>query len=132
MGLLPEIAPCQSDATEKVNASVFPISRAGNETPVEHLNLSAAISTAKESAMIDPPTTPPEDPKRKVELDQTVDFAIQLLVEEAHTIGWQRAEFLTAITDSANARLSVLEEERQLDGDMAEEPTNKWPGASEK
>lgn len=81
--------------------------------------------------MIDPPTKPPEDPERKVELDQTVDFAIQLLVEEARTIGWQRAEFLTAIMDSANARLSVLEEERQLDGDMAEEPANDWPAASE-
>jgi hypothetical protein len=82
--------------------------------------------------MIDPPTKPPEDPERKVELCQTVDFAIRLLVEEAHTIGWQRSEFLTAIMDSADARLSVLEEERQLDCDMAEEPANNWPGASEK
>jgi hypothetical protein len=86
----------------------------------------------EESAMIDPPTKSPEDPERKPELDQTVDFAIQLLVEEAHIIGWQRAKFLTAIMDCANARLSVLEDERQLDGNMAEEPANDWPGASEK
>ncbi|NNU40769.1 hypothetical protein G9X64_30660 [Rhizobium sophorae] len=38
--------------------------------------------------MIDPLTARPETPERKVELDQTVDFAIQLLVEEAHLVGW--------------------------------------------
>jgi hypothetical protein len=52
--------------------------------------------------MIDPPTAHPESPERKVELDQTVDFAIQLLVEEGHLVGWTRVEFLTAVLDAAN------------------------------
>lgn len=79
--------------------------------------------------MIDPPTQPPEHPERKTELDQTVDFAVQLLVEEAHTVGWQRVEFLTAVMDAANARLSALEEERELDSAVLEEPANDWPAA---
>ena len=80
--------------------------------------------------MIDAPTQPPEHPERKIELDQTVDFAVQLLVEEAHTLGWQRVEFLTAVMDAANARLSALEEERELDVAVVEEPANDWPAAS--
>jgi hypothetical protein len=40
---------------------------------------------------------------------------VQLLVEEAHLVGWQRVEFLTAVMDAANARLSALEEERDLE-----------------
>lgn len=79
--------------------------------------------------MIDPPTKQADHPERKLELDQTVDFAVQLLVEEAHTVGWQRAEILTAIMDAASARLSALEEERELDGDVPEEPANDWPGS---
>jgi hypothetical protein len=67
--------------------------------------------------MIDPPTAHPESPERKVELDQTVDFAIQLLVEEGHLLGWTRVEFLTAVLDAANNRLSALEEERELETD---------------
>jgi hypothetical protein len=76
--------------------------------------------------MIDPPNHGPENPTRKAELDQTVDYAIQLLVEEAHLVGWQRVEFLTAVMDAANARLSALEEERELeqqDGDSGEAGT---------
>ncbi|MBW6425570.1 hypothetical protein KX729_29620 [Rhizobium sp. XQZ8] len=65
--------------------------------------------------MIDPPTCNPESPERKVELDQTVDYAVQLLVEEAHLVGWTRVEFLTAILDAANARLSALEEETEME-----------------
>ncbi len=65
--------------------------------------------------MIDPPSSSPESPGRKVELDQTVDYAIQLLVEEAHLVGWTRVEFLTAVLDAANARLSAIEEETQLE-----------------
>ncbi|MFK0335479.1 hypothetical protein ACIQUB_30660 [Rhizobium sp. NPDC090275] len=65
--------------------------------------------------MIDPPTTSLNTVERKVELDQTVDYAIQLLVEEAHLVGWTRVEFLTAVLDAANARLSVIEDERELD-----------------
>jgi hypothetical protein len=65
--------------------------------------------------MIDPPTAQPESPERNVELYQTVDFAIQLLVEEGHLVGWTRVEFLTAVLDAANNRLSVLEEERELE-----------------
>ena len=80
--------------------------------------------------MIDAPTKPPEHPERKLELEQTVDFAVQLLVEEAHTVGWQRAEFLTAVMDAANNRLAALEEERQLDDHEVREPANDWPGES--
>ena len=73
--------------------------------------------------MIDPPSQPPGNPERKVELDQTIDYAVQLLVEEAHLVGWQRVEFLTAIMDAANARLSALEEEVEL-----ENPNGDFPG----
>ncbi|CDN51555.1 hypothetical protein [Neorhizobium galegae] len=66
--------------------------------------------------MIDPPTSSAGTPERKVELDQTVDYAIQLLVEEAHLVGWTRVEFLTAVLDAANARLSAIEEETELEG----------------
>jgi hypothetical protein len=65
--------------------------------------------------MIDPPTAKPDSPERKVELDQTVDYAVQLLLEEAHTLGWQRVEFLTAVMDAANNQLSAIEEERELE-----------------
>lgn len=65
--------------------------------------------------MIDPPSSATDTPERKVELDQTVDYAIQILVEEAHLVGWTRVEFLTAILDAANARLSALEEETELE-----------------
>jgi hypothetical protein len=67
--------------------------------------------------MIDPPTAHPESPERKVELDHTVDFAIQLLVEEGHLVGWTRVEFLTAVLDAANNRLSALEEKREFEAD---------------
>lgn len=66
--------------------------------------------------MIDPPANEPDTPERKVVLNQAVDYAIQLLVEEAHLVGWTRVEFLTAVLDAANARLSALEEERELEG----------------
>lgn len=65
--------------------------------------------------MIDPPTAEPGSAERKVELDQTVDDAIQLLTEEAHTLGWQRVEFLTAVMDAANNHISALEAERQIE-----------------
>jgi len=64
--------------------------------------------------MIDPPTKETGNTERKVELNQTVDYAVQLLEEEAHLIGWQRAEFLKSIIDVANARLATLAEEAQL------------------
>jgi formylmethanofuran dehydrogenase subunit E-like metal-binding protein len=64
--------------------------------------------------MIDPPTQQ-QELERKVELDQAVDYAIQLLVEEAHLVGWTRVEFLTAVLDVANSRLSAIEEERDLE-----------------
>jgi len=65
--------------------------------------------------VIDPPSSSPESPERKIELDQTVDYAVQLLVEEAHLVGWTRVEFLTAVLDAANARLSAIEEETELE-----------------
>lgn len=66
--------------------------------------------------MIDPPTKEAGNTERKVELDQTVDYAVQLLEEEAHLIGWQRAEFLASIIDVANARLATLDEEARPAG----------------
>ena len=81
--------------------------------------------------MIDPPSHAAGLPERKVELDQTVDYAVQLLVEEAHLVGWQRVEFLTAVMDSANARLSAIEEERDLEPSDANDGPND-PGGSGK
>ncbi len=72
--------------------------------------------------MIDPPTQNPGNPERKVELEQTVDYAVQLLVEEAHLVGWQRVEFLTAVIDAANGQLSAIEEERDLKEDGVSGP----------
>jgi hypothetical protein len=66
--------------------------------------------------MIDPPTRETGTNERKVELDQTVDYAVQLLEEEAHLIGWERAEFLASIIEVANARLATLDEEARLEG----------------
>jgi hypothetical protein len=37
-----------------------------------------------------------------------------LLVEEAHLVGWQRVEFLTAVMDAANDRLSAIEQETDI------------------
>lgn len=75
--------------------------------------------------MIDPPVREPGSDERKIELDQTIDYAVQLLEEEAHLIGWQRAEFLTAIIDVANARLATLEEEARLAGTSSADTTNQ-------
>jgi hypothetical protein len=65
--------------------------------------------------MIDPPTQPPGATERKVELDQTINYAIQILVEEGHLVGWTRVEFLKAIVDAARDRPSVIEEEREFE-----------------
>lgn len=65
--------------------------------------------------MIDPPTQATGTEERRVELEQTVDYAIQLLLEEARTLGWTSAEFLTAVMDTADARLSTLERQPSLD-----------------
>lgn len=65
--------------------------------------------------MIDPPTQAAGSQERRVELEQTVDYPIQLLLEEALSIGWTSVEFLTAVMDTADIRLSALEEQRRLD-----------------
>lgn len=65
--------------------------------------------------MIDPPTQAAGSQERRVELELTVDYAIQLLLEEALSIGWTSVEFLTAVMDTADIRLSALEEQRRLD-----------------
>jgi hypothetical protein len=69
----------------------------------------------KEELVIDPPSQPLGTAERKLELDQTVDFAIQLLAEEAELAGWSKIEFLTAVMDTADARLATIEEEKRLD-----------------
>ncbi len=65
----------------------------------------------KAKPMIDPPNQPPGTLERKVELDQTVDYALQVLVEEACLLGWTKSELLAAVSDAANTRLSALEED---------------------
>ena len=69
------------------------------------------------TVMIDPPSRPPGSSERKLELEQVIDFAVQLLSEEAQLAGWSKVEFLTAVMDAADARLSTLEQERSLDGE---------------
>lgn len=65
--------------------------------------------------MIDPPTMPPGSAERRSELDQAVDYALSLLLEEAKLTGWTTAEFLTAVMDAADTRLSALEREPVLE-----------------
>ncbi|MDP9634941.1 UNVERIFIED_ORG: hypothetical protein J2W85_007036 [Ensifer adhaerens] len=77
--------------------------------------------------MIDPPNQPPGTLERKVELEQTVDYAVEVLVEEACLLGWTRAEFLTAISDAASARLSALEEEVEFTPDGGEFSRTTYP-----
>jgi hypothetical protein len=72
--------------------------------------------------MIDPPSQPPRSSERKLELEQAVDFAVQLLADEAELAGWNKVEFLTAVMDSARAKLSTMEQERSLVGEDG--PTN--------
>jgi hypothetical protein len=67
--------------------------------------------------MVDPPSQPPGSSERKLELEQVVDFAVQLLAEEAQLAGWNKVEFLTAVLNAADARLSAMEQERSLDGE---------------
>ncbi len=109
---------CQPDVMGIVNTGIFPVFPVANETAGERQNHRTAPLSAlvKAMPMIDPPSQQPGHPERKVELDQTADYVVQLLVEEAHLIGWQRVEFLTAIMDAANARLSSIEEETDLGG----------------
>ena len=78
--------------------------------------------------MIEAPNHPPGTAERKVELDQSVDFAVQLLVEEAALVGWQRVEFLTAVADAANTRIAVIAKEFDLDEDR--ERLGTAPGVS--
>lgn len=78
--------------------------------------------------MIDPPSQPPGSSERKLELEQVVDFAVQLLSEEAQLAGWSKVEFLTAVLDAADARLSTLVDERSLAGvNEAQEPDMDAP-----
>jgi hypothetical protein len=65
-----------------------------------------------EVPMIVPQSNQPGSPGRRDELDLIVDYAVQLLVEEAHVVGRTRVGFLT---DAANDRLSSIEEETELE-----------------
>lgn len=65
--------------------------------------------------MIDPPVRPVGDPERLEELKIAVDYAVQLLVEEAHLVEWQRVEFLTAVMDAANDRHSAIEQDTAIE-----------------
>ena len=71
--------------------------------------------------MIDPPTQAAGSEERRVELEQTVDYAIQLLLEEARSVGWTSVEFLTAIMATADVRLLALEEQTRLDVPVTDE-----------
>jgi hypothetical protein len=68
-----------------------------------------------EPPMIVPPSNQPGSPGRRDEFDLIVDYAVQLLVEEAHVVGRTRAGLLTGILDAANDRLSSIEEETELE-----------------
>ena len=77
-----------------------------------------SIFRRKAINMIDPPSQPPGSSERKLELEQVVDFAV----------GWSKVEFLTAVLDAADARLSTLEDERSLAGvNEAQEPDMDAP-----
>ena len=65
--------------------------------------------------MIDPPSQPPGHAERRAELDHIADYAVQLLVEEAHLVGWQRLEFLNGLADAVNARLATVAEESAVE-----------------
>lgn len=43
--------------------------------------------------MIDPPTQAPDTTERRIELKQTVDYAVQVILEEARSLGWTSDEF---------------------------------------
>ena len=75
--------------------------------------------------MIDPPTMQTGSSERKVKLDQTVDYAVQLIEEEAHLIGWQKAESVTDVIDVANARLATLDGEARLADAGSADTTNQ-------
>jgi hypothetical protein len=55
-------------------------------------------------------------------LDQTGDFAIQILIQERHLVGSTRVEFLKAVVDAARNRLSIIEEVRELEANPAARP----------
>ncbi len=77
--------------------------------------------------MIDPPNQLPGTLERKVELEQTVEYAIQVLVEEACLLGWTPAEFPTAIADATNVRLSAIEEEVNFKPEASEHSRTSYP-----
>ncbi|KQY44185.1 hypothetical protein ASD32_12625 [Rhizobium sp. Root483D2] len=88
LGYHVEITACQLDMTEMGNAGISQISRHGQRIGIRALHLSAAISSPPGALpIIKPATQRPEHLERKIELHQTVDFAVQLLVEEAYTLG---------------------------------------------
>ncbi len=110
---------CQSDVTGKVNTGIFPISFCGQRNGSRASHPSARVLNHFYERCCDPPSQQPVNPDRKVHLYQTVDYAVQLLVEEAHLVGWQRVKFLTAIMDAANSRLAAIEDQRKLDDEVA-------------
>ncbi len=61
--------------------------------------------------MIDPPPVPVGHPDRSASCSQAMSYAVQLIEEEAHLVGWTRAEILIALCDAADARLSALTED---------------------
>lgn len=65
--------------------------------------------------MIVPPTMAPGLAQRRAELNQAVDYALSLPPEEARVTGWTAAEFVTAVRDAADIRLSSLEQAPALD-----------------
>lgn len=67
------------------------------------------LPPVRKPKIIDPPVRPLGDKERDEELRLVADYAVHLLVEKAHLVGWQRVEFVTALMDAANDRLSALE-----------------------
>jgi hypothetical protein len=75
-----EVAACQLDTTQRFLRFLA----ACNDTPSEHPIRPLSPPPAHgESRMVDPPAEMARCMERKVELDQTVDYAVQLILEEA-------------------------------------------------
>lgn len=74
--------------------------------------------------MIEAPTIGSRQLGRKDEAEEVADYAVQLLVEEAQLVGWQREEFLAAIIESASARLPAVAVGNEPE---LPPPANDWP-----
>lgn len=64
--------------------------------------------------MIDPPPVAIGHPERNAACQLATDYAVQLIEEEAHLVGWNRAEILIAICETAPKIKLKLENKQWL------------------